>query len=139
MPIAMQYGSGNYTAQNMPQSGGGGSSGGIEIKLLWTNPNPNALFNSQTISLDLSGYDAVGIIVNFYVQNPCFMLPMQILPCDSNYSHRITISQSLGNYTGGRQVDFLPTGLQIGAGYYNGAANNTACVPYQIYGIKGIT
>ena len=34
--------------------------------LLWTNPNPTSSFSAQTISLDLSKYDAIAVVFDRY-------------------------------------------------------------------------
>ena len=49
MAIAMQYGDSGVNTQRT----------GMTIKLLWTNSDPSADFAAQTISLDLSNYNAV--------------------------------------------------------------------------------
>lgn len=44
-----------------------------DTKLLWTNPNPASAFASQTISLDLSKYRFVDVIlkINYSTTNYC--------------------------------------------------------------------
>lgn len=137
MPIAMQYGSGNYTAQNMPQSGGGGSSGGIEMTLLWTNPNPTSTFAAQTVALDLSDYDAVGINLKWHkgVEN---FIPMMILPKGAERWQLFQAATDV-NRTGGRFATFVSSGIAFTNATYNGSSTNDYAIPYKIYGIKGIT
>lgn len=142
MPIAMQYGSGNYTAQNMPQSGGGGSSGGIEMKLLWTNPSPNAAFAAQTVSINLSDYDYIKVFFNLYNDSNKGMLSTDALINETEYNN--------ANYIGyvwpgsaatryHRKFYATSTGVQFEVGIGNGSAANNCMIPYKIYGIKGIT
>lgn len=134
MAVAMRYGSNEYT-----RSGGasGGGSSGLTMSLLWTNPSPTSSFSAQTVPLDLSSYDAIGIIPLFStsVQYPAFMQTY------INTASTVVLNTyaSDSNRQGGRTVVISSTGLQFSAGTYNGSASNSNCIPYKIYGIKGIT
>lgn len=135
MAIAMRYGSNDYIRSR--GASGGGSGGGITMSLIWTNPNPTATFAAQTVSLDLSGYDAIGIIPLFStsVQYPAFM---QIY-INTPSTVVLNTYASDSNRQGGRTVTISSNGLQFSAGNYNGSASNGNIIPYKIYGIKGIT
>lgn len=134
MPIAMRYGSNDYTRSG----GASGGGGGITMSLLWTNPSPTSSFAAQTVSVDLSGYDAYGVLVLFGTSNPN-IVPMQVLPCDSARDGVLSVVARSNNNNGGRLVTFSPTGLTFTACTYNGSSSNAYCIPYKIYGIKGIT
>ena len=134
MAVAMRYGSNEFT-----RSGGasGGGSGGITMSLLWTNPSPTSSFAAQTVPIDLSGYDAIGIIPLFStsVQYPAFM---QIY-INTPSTVVLNTYASDSNRQGGRTVTISSNGLQFSAGNYNGSATNSNIIPYKVYGIKGIT
>ena len=138
MAIAMRYGSGDYS-----RSGGasGGGSGGITMTLLWTNPSPTASFAAQTISLDLSEYDAVVIGVhNFASSDNQYGLIYQFcIKAVSGVDNMLQIVSASNNRNGLRRANVVDTGVWFSACTYNGGTNNGYCIPYQIIGIKGIT
>lgn len=111
-----------------------------EIKrfLLWTNPNPQNAFNAQTVSLDLSEFDAVEVIFRTGTgANDRYTLP--------------TVRVDIGNtgvifnttaYNSERRFTVNPTGIAFTnalyyASYGNWSGTNTnALIPYKIYGVK---
>lgn len=128
MAVAMRYGSGE----------GGNRSAGVSMKLLWTNPNPTANFAAQTVSLDLSGYDAYGVVSMFSASYQ-YTMPLCVFPCDINHKAYVMCNARTANNTGGRLINFSTTGLAFEAASYSGSTNNSYCIPYKIYGIRGIS
>lgn len=127
MAIAMRYG----TPGESSGGTGGSSGGGVTCDLLWTNPNPDSNFSAQTVTLDLSGYDAVLVVVRlvattqYHNTNICMVGLTAILN---------------GVDTGGaryaRTADVTTTGIVFGQGYASGTANARNAVPENIYGVK---
>lgn len=116
----------------------------IGMKLLWTNASPTSSFNSQTISLDLSSYQAVLIYFNTYAGSATY---------SGHYSSTIakvgqTGVQSDNGETGAHMANraFVvnTTGIEFKLAYYasayGGSTNwsSNCLVPCQIYGIKGV-
>lgn len=136
MPIAMQYGSSGTVSRNI--SGGGTSGGGgIQMALLWTNPSPTSAFSAQTVSLDLSGYDAV--LVECTLTNSATSAHITGILL-VGYAGNITgEGAGTNNYIYVRNADVQATGLTFGTGYRSGTASTSYCIPFRIYGIKGIT
>lgn len=103
---------------------------------LWENAKITSTFNAQTISLDLSGYDGVEILyyvdstTNIY-QNTGFIKTG--LPGIMYY-----VTASTGNRLH-RKFTVNTTGIKFEtAEASSGAAVGGLCIPYQIYGIKGV-
>lgn len=105
-------------------------------ELLWTNASPQSQFGAQTISLDLSNYDAVLVVVtnttlsgapstSYIVKEGTRsnMFGIALAGTDDIYKRAVTISQS---------------GVAFESGYAAKSQNNGALIPYQIYGIKGV-
>ena len=114
---------------------------GLEIrKLLWTNPNPISNFAAQTISLDLSGYDAVDVVAvasrasgkmgtcRIYFDAPVAQ-GLYLLGDDATkhardltlYSDRITFQNGYYQYMASGSSKTTDSGQAI---------------PYKIYGVK---
>ena len=122
---------------------------GAQIKtLLWTNASPSSQFANQTLSLGLSGYEAVEIeycygssytnVVETGIYKKSYT--QQYMTCHGDIktdNTRFYISQRL--------VTVTASGITFGNGTHknisaavNGATGNTYCVPLKIYGIKGV-
>ena len=109
--------------------------------LLWTNASPSSAFAAQTISLDLSGYDAV--LIEFYaVRTRQYLRTAVGLKGVQSY-----LESSLGGYVGLRGFTPSDSGVAFAAGEYVayfGQSGNfidawaDACTPVRIYGIKGV-
>ena len=112
----------------------------LSMKLLWTNPDQSSDFAAQTVPLDLSGYDAVCILVRnqkgtdsgwnsthiVFSGRPAELTP---LSGDGTILMRIATMSSTGVY------------FDIGksyATYRTATTNNGVAVPSKIYGIKGV-
>ena len=110
------------------------SGGNSKPVLLWTNPTPSANFSNQTISLDLSDYDAVLILVKHgtaqsadvsYDQYHCVCYT----PVGVTGAYISAPSQS--NY---RSYNVTTTGVTFVT-----ASNVAASIPCKIWGVKGVT
>lgn len=105
---------------------------------LWTNANLSNSFNAQTISLDLSGYDGVEII--FYADETTNVfqstgfIPMRLRSA-------LWYTTAISGHRLHREFTATDNGVAfITATNYSGnAAADKICIPYIIYGIKGIS
>lgn len=102
--------------------------------MLWTNPNPTQAFAPQTVSIDLTNYDAVDITFDRYVNDR------------AQTTHRI-IKNGIQSVCGAlwtqsintvRIVDSVTNaGVVFNKGQsYDGSDNNNMMIPLQIVGIK---
>ena len=106
--------------------------------LLWTNPSPSDNFSAQTISLDLSKYDAVEIT---FKSSGITTIRSDI---DGKSREANYIESSGAGYIQAARRGYTTssTGISFGKGYWNFGAHypwnetSDACVPYKIYGIK---
>lgn len=120
---------------------------GIEKrKLLWTNASPTSEFAAQTVSLTLSGYDAVEIE---YCYGSSYTNAVETGIYKKSYTqqymtcHGDIKTNNKGYYISQRLVTVTASGITFGKGTYknisaaaNGAEGNVYCVPLKIYGIK---
>lgn len=103
--------------------------------LLWTNASPSSSFAAQTVQLNLSGYDMVGVFGYNDVNDGGIMA---FAPVGES-----GVLFFMVNYRQKRYFAVSSAGVQFKDGY-SGAPNNnvivsnTAAIPYYIYGIKGI-
>ena len=120
---------------------------GVEKKtLLWTNKNPTNEFAAQTVSLALSGYDAVEIICRYSRTDDTRMRYI----CDvggSTSMYWFYYTATDGKYTGVRSrnvVSVSTTGVDIHTcsgkpgNSTNNTSNNGYIIPIEIYGIKRV-
>lgn len=119
---------------------------------LWTNPNPTASFAAQTISLDLSSFDKIFIKLRFgsasgSAENAYFFEFCDIGETTALHAFNVpnTTSSSITPNMAARNANVSNSGVAFGAGLIkqltsggNPTNDNTACIPYAIYGIKGI-
>lgn len=124
--IAMQYGGQPGTRS------GGSSGGGVQVDLLWTNPSPLANFGTQTVSVDLSAYQAVIIRTNVTTSGANQKSEL-IMVGDNSVVDGVSPS-STTMYK--RQCDVATAGVTFQRGYRDTSTNDGAIIPYQIYGIK---
>lgn len=122
---------------------------GTQIKtLLWTNASPSSQFANQTLSLGLSGYDAVEIE---YCYGSSYTNAVETGIYKKSYTqqymtcHGDIKTNNAGFYISQRLVTVTASGITFGKGIYKnvsgavkGAEGNTYCVPLKIYGIKGV-
>ena len=131
--VSMQFGK--------PGTFGGGASGGggLSLELLWENPNPSAAFAAQTISLNLSGYNAVlvvAITTPLEKTNPECGFTTAFGFVDSDYDLHLNWGSAGTNRVATRKASISSTGVSFLAGRYNNATKNDYTVPYRIYGIR---
>ena len=130
--------------------------GGLEAELLWENSNPTASFSSQSISIpNLNEYDYVAIEAYYNNANQISNFPLTLIPTckindgttQSNYATQNVIHASLndGEFPiASRTVYVNYSNIYFHAqGSYNISAtnytyNNYYCIPYRIYGFKGV-
>ena len=108
-----------------------GAGGGI--KLLWTNSSPTASFSPQTVNLDLSGFNLIGIRCR--AASSRAPLPMHFVP--NEVSSEYGGIWAGGGTPTGRLLRITESGVDFSSGYnVDGSVNNAYMIPYQIYGIK---
>lgn len=149
------HGSANYAARAdhvhaIPSADDVGAMSAWE--LLWTNASPSSAFGAQTVSLDLSGYDQVLIKVRFGTSSGMFENAYMKHLCDIGETTTIyafnvpnTSSRNMGLIVAVRNANISSSGIVFSAGLTkaanitgNPSTDNSACIPYAIYGIKGI-
>lgn len=106
------------------------------ITLLWTNNEPNVEFASQTVEVDLSGYDMYEVIY---------------APSTAYYTREMSMRARVGkgciliglwadtDRIFHRGITAASAGLTFGNAWDNKATNNAYCIPIAIYGIRGVT
>ena len=136
---------------------GGGGGGGID--LLWTNASPRVAFGAQTVSIDLTNYDAViiesmpstpmdylfpdnrdpatGYPYNHYLFQRVFMNKDESGELLLGSTIRYTDASTTTGTVAHRTVSISDSGVVFGGGYLNSSAYNGAAVPVKIYGVKG--
>ena len=117
---------------------------GVETRtLLWTNASPTSAFAAQTISLDLSGYDAVEIVSRFTTSN----IGQTVEKCEVGsrvfvekfYNATSTSAHATIMH---RQIDVSSDGVTFAnaktkvVDENTSTTNNSVLIPYKIYGIK---
>ena len=107
--------------------------------LLWTNPNPTSSFSAQTISLDLSKYDAVEVVARQFRSDPyCFSSKTEVGKSGKLFCYGYDDARELD----ARNYSVSTTGVSFETGYYavisasSGSTSASHNVPYKIYGIK---
>lgn len=114
----------------------GYAQGGMKMDLLWTNPSPTSEFSAQTVSVDLSGYDAFYVECTVQSSYPTLKSSSVILANSSSTCSGI----DGGGYVRSRTITCNNNGFTTESGRYvqkdgQGVANDS-CIPYRIYGIK---
>lgn len=107
-----------------------------EWQLLWTNASPDSSFGSQTISLDLSGYDFV--LIQFYDFNSQDSARARLNTIAEMNSRTALLYGWYSNRIGHRLATVNSTGIQFGNCNYNSTLSNDSAVPLRIFGIKGV-
>lgn len=137
---------GEYTAETVPKYQPKGypvemlnCNGGATAKVkLWTNANLANSFNAQTISLDLSGYAGVEIV--FYVDSSTNVYQTTgFIPKGLNSV--LWYTTAVSGHRLHREFTAADTGVSfIKATNYSGSATaDKICIPYIIYGVKGVS
>lgn len=112
--------------------------GVLTKKKLWTNANLSNSFNAQTISLDLSGYDGVEIL--FYADETTNVfqstgfIPMRLRSA-------LWYTTAISGHRLHREFVATDDGVVFvtATNYSGNAAVDKICIPYIIYGIKGVS
>lgn len=104
---------------------------------LWENANLSNAFNAQTIALDLSGYDGVEIL--YYVDkstNVYFSTGF----LKKGLTSVLSYTTASAGYRLHRNFTINSNGIQFQTATNTGAsAVSGVCIPYIIYGIKGVS
>lgn len=118
-----------------------------QTTLLWTNSNPTVAFSAQTISLDLSNYDAVKIVALFVDNtNSAFTCELPVGSTDRAISYFFLLTETssdAAHFINGvsRSASVDTNGIVFGRGQmvYNSSAYvdwDNRAIPWKIYGIK---
>lgn len=134
------------TVQNGQWQLGKASGGGVQIALLYTNPNPTSNLSGSYISVPgMSSYDLLGIVP---IANTSYGLGtdcsgMQIF---RNTQSTVTLSsvsyRAAGPEVQARELVLYPSSNRISVGdsskfnYTASSEDTRVCVPYLIFGIK---
>lgn len=109
----------------------------LEPVLLWTNSNPTARFDAQTISLDLTDY--AGVIIEFYAEDDKQTLAARsYLKKDDiiNGSNFGTGHTDATSTAASRNYTINNNGVTFSSGYFSNSATTEVLIPYRIYGVK---
>lgn len=115
----------------------------VGMTLLWTNASPQSKFASQNITLDgsvASTYD--GLITFGYEFDGGGRLTQAVAIGENNRTSLHCWATTTNNRNGMREFYYFTSGgntvLYFGNCQYNGGTQNDYCVPYRIYGLKGV-
>lgn len=122
-----------------------GASSGGEFTLLYNNTSVTRLNPGEPIKFNATGYDAIGIVSRHRASDD-FYSPMQIVefnnePYTTCMLYAVGMTSSYGPEISAREVS-VASGAIIAQGrgqYYNWgnhAADDGACIPVQVWGIK---
>lgn len=131
--VAMQFGKPSDGSQN-----GSGSTGQNWV-LLWTNPDTASAFSAQTVSLDLSGYDAVYIPM-VYTSGYVYAAPIILTDGIASFIRFPSNSGNTLRYLS-RSVTASSSGVSFTecTRYQQGSSSTTSnadLIPKAIYGIR---
>ena len=102
--------------------------------LLWTNASPSSSFAAQTVSLDLSGYDAVLVTSCLATSATNQDNAMLVMVGDSA---RLCGTDNANNAFN-RELTVLSSGVQFYSGQTGTSSQNASRIPLKIFGIKGV-
>lgn len=105
-----------------------------EWTLLWTNASPTSSFAAQTVSLDLSGYDAVLVTSCLATTATNQDNAMLVMVGDSA---RLCGTDNANNAFN-RDLTVLSSGVQFYTGQTGTSSQNGSRIPLKIYGVKGV-
>ena len=105
------------------------------MDLLWENERPTSEFQPQTITINLTNYNAIRIYC-YNSENNAHFLPVVDIPIGkSAYVIGSTVSQMLTR----RTVSTTESSITISVcSYNNGSETASNNIPVKIYGIKGV-
>ena len=112
--------------------------------LLYTNAAPSSAFAAQTVTLDLSGFQSVAI--EYFTRGDQVG---DIYRAEVTIGRRTMLQGAMAMWNnlvyGIRFVDATTTNIVFGDGYARsydtpsiGSVDNQYCVPYRIWGVKGV-
>lgn len=120
--------------------------GAVGYKLLWTNASPTSSFEAQTISLDLSGYQAVLIYFNTYTGSAAYAGYYSSTIAKVGQAGVQSDNGETGSYMTNRGFIVNTNGIEFKLAYYAGSYgtksvswSSNCLVPCEIYGIKGVS
>lgn len=102
--------------------------GGVEMALIWKNASPTNAFPLQTLNIDISKYNYIGMICNHAITYPKRMMPLAICPNIVGFQAAATAPDMM------RTMQIVSdNSVEIG-GASNGIQTNL--VPCYIYGLN---
>lgn len=111
---------------------------------LWENASPTSLFAAQTVSMDLSGYDAVAVV--FEVTNDQAYEFVECCRINHNGVASVIRNTASANISSGsigahlRKYEVVTSGIYFSGNVYSHAnsysTNNSGCIPLAVYGVK---
>ena len=118
--------------------------GGVSMKSLWENASPTSDFATQTISLNLSGYEYV-LVRYLYSTDYQGQNQIAIVKVGRDAYLTFTGVVSTNIYLSQRTISVGSDSVAFGAPVYKTyastskpTANNKYCIPIEIIGIKGV-
>ena len=104
---------------------------GLQMDLLWENPNPTSAFAAQTLTIQgLSNYKFCIVFCELETQYPNYIQANIIVP--GVESNMICITATITR----RQGKINGNSFIFSDGSNKDTPDNTACIPKYIYGIK---
>ena len=118
--------------------------GGVSMKSLWINASPTSDFATQTISLNLSGYEYV-LVRYLYSTDYQSLNQIAIVKVGGGAYLTFTGVASTNIYLSQRTISVGSDSVVFGAPVYKTyastskpTANNKYCIPVEIIGIRGV-
>ena len=118
--------------------------GGVSMKSLWINASPTSDFATQTISLNLSGYEYV-LVRYLYSTDYQSLNQIAIVKVGGDAYLTFTGVASTNIYLSQRTISVGSDSVVFGAPVYKTyastskpTANNKYCIPVEIIGIRGV-
>lgn len=108
---------------------------GMPMKLLWENENPTETFPAQTISLSLSSYDLICIVINNSIKT--IFPPLFLSKNERGIAVQPTVQNVYRAFTFNENGVVVEDAMIINSyGNENGTKSGINCIPIKIYGIK---
>lgn len=110
--------------------------GALKVKMVkvWENASPASVFNSQSISLDLTQYQIYFILVRLSTSDARVIGQFS----DVGSGSYMFNSSGYNNVSASRGVTYSANLLTFTDCHHNLQINNSSVIPYKIYGIKGV-
>lgn len=103
----------------------------VKLISLWTNENPNSNFTGQTISIDLSEYKYVIVVIKTWTDTEYYPRTVTLLPVSDNSNPIRVGATSTSRF---REMNAKMSGIIISNEINEGS--NNEIIPMYIYGIK---